>query len=79
MCTCLELVRKRKSISFRLDEGLIEVLDIAARMSNDSRNRYLEKILIEKGKELGILESNFEALGETRGGDRGRTSEEDEK
>lgn len=60
----------RKSTTFRLDERLIDAITQAAKMNNQSKNRYIENLFIKHCQGLGILPMDFEALGETRGGDR---------
>ncbi len=61
---------KRKSTTFRLDERVIDAMTKAAKLSNASKNRYIETIFIKHCQALGVLPNDFEALGETRGGDR---------
>ena len=67
----LEMIQ-RKSTTFRLDERLIEAIGLAAKMSNQSKNRYIENLFIRHCQGLGLLAMDFEALGETRGGDRSK-------
>jgi hypothetical protein len=69
------VMTQRKSTTFRLDERLIEAIGVAARLNNQSKNRYIETLFIKHCQGLGILPMDFEALGETRGGDR--TEKED--
>lgn len=60
---------KRKSTTFRLDERVIEAITKAAKLSNASKNRYIETIFVKHCQALSILPMDFEPLGETRGGD----------
>lgn len=62
-----ETTRERKSITFRIDELTIQILDALATDANISRNRYLEDVLMKLGKEKGIVDVNTKPLGETRG------------
>ena len=61
---------KRKAATFRLDERLIDALDNAAADDNNSRNRFLEKLLITALKELKKIPEDFIPMGENRGGDQ---------
>ena len=58
---------KRKAATFRLDERLIDALDDAAADDNNSRNRFLEKILVNALKELKKIPDDFTPMGENRG------------
>ncbi len=62
-----ELIRKTRT--FRIDERAIEGLNELARKKNNSANRVLENLLIDVLKAEGILNHDFESLGETRGRD----------
>jgi hypothetical protein len=66
----ITLMIQRKSTTFRLDERIIEAIEKAAKLSNASKNRYIEMLFIKHCQGLGILPMDFEPLGETRGGDR---------
>ena len=59
--------RQRKSITFRIDELSIEILDALAQNKNQSRNRFLEDLLLKLGKDEKIVDKNTKPLGETRG------------
>ena len=68
----INMMTKRKATTFRLDERIIDVLDKVATRANNSRNKYLEILLMEHFKNLGDLPEDFQPLGETRGGDRSK-------
>lgn len=59
--------RQRKSITFRIDELSIEILDALAQNKNQSRNRFLEDLLLKLGKDEKIVDKDTKPLGETRG------------
>lgn len=76
----IEMVRARKTRTFRLDEIVIDGLNELARRKNSSANRLLENTLFELLKTEGIIEPDAEPLGETRGGDqKSDKSKEDDK
>ena len=58
----------RKRVTYRLDTRLIEATKKRARMDNNSANNWLENLLIATLRKDGVLDDNFEPLGETRGG-----------
>ena len=58
----------RKRVTYRLDTRLIEATKKRARMDNNSANNWLENLLIATLRKDGVLEDDFEPLGETRGG-----------
>lgn len=62
--------RLRVQKAFKLDEIVIEGLPELARRKNSSANRLLENTLFEILKNEGIISTNIEPLGETRGGDQ---------
>lgn len=66
----LYFMRKRKAVTYRLDEKVTEALEKIARAKNTSVNRCVENILFAYCKEEGALDASVEPLGETRGGDR---------
>ncbi|NJM72582.1 MAG: hypothetical protein HC862_21875 [Scytonema sp. RU_4_4] len=66
--------RKRKAVTYRIDEAIIKAVDKIARENNSSVNRYIESLLYAHCKEKGEL-TDIYPLGETRGGDR--TNKED--
>jgi hypothetical protein len=68
--------RKRKAVTYRIDEAIIKAIDKIARENNSSVNRYIENLLYAHCKQKGEL-INIEPLGETRGGDRSKTDKED--
>lgn len=67
----LVMVRSRKIKGYRLDEAVIDGLNVLAKRRNISVNRLVEILLMEKLKAEGIIDPNLEPLGETRGGDQG--------
>ena len=60
---------KRKAVSYRIDERVVEALKTMARDKNNSVNNWLETHLIDYLKTIGYLNNDFRPLGETRGGD----------
>lgn len=66
----IEMDRSRKTRTFRLDEIVIDGLNELAKRKNSSANRLLENTLFELLKSEGIIASDAEPLGETRGGDQ---------
>jgi hypothetical protein len=71
----IEMIR-RKSMTFRFDPRLMDAIAQAAKMNNQSTNRYIETLFMRHCQGLGILPMDFDALGETRGGDRSDKNEE---
>ena len=69
------IMSQRKSTTFRLDERIIDAITTAAKVNNQSKNRYIENLFIKHCQGLGILPMDFEPLGETRGGDRSEKEE----
>ena len=63
----------RRSITFRIDERVIDGLKILAKSKGDSTNRWLEKHLFGVLQDEAIISMDEEFLGETRGGDRTST------
>jgi hypothetical protein len=59
--------RKRKPVSFRIDELVVEALSKLAKEENASVNRYIESHFFKVAKEKGIIPNDAELLGETRG------------
>ena len=59
----------RKKRSYAIDERVIDAIQRAARKSNMSANRYLEKVLFGHAQSIGELSIEAEPLGELRGGD----------
>lgn len=60
---------KRKAVSYRIDERVIQALKDKAKRENNSVNNWLETRLIKLLIEEGDLAKDFQPLGETRGGD----------
>ena len=65
----LDMVRSRINKGYRLDNVVVEGLIILAKKQNISTNRLVENMLMDGLKKEGIIDSNLEPLGETRGGD----------
>ncbi|MEO1760436.1 MAG: hypothetical protein AAFR83_00350 [Cyanobacteria bacterium J06629_18] len=61
----------RTSKSFRFDQRVIDAILEQSKMSGKTPSIWLESYLVDEFKKLGILPSDFEELGETRGGYRG--------
>lgn len=60
----------RKNRTFRLDEGIIELVARLAAEDGRSANQWLERHLYHLGQKLEKLPKNYVLPGETRGGDR---------
>lgn len=61
------MTRKRKPVSFRIDELVVETLAKLAKEDNASVNRFIESHFFKLGKEKGLIPQDAELLGETRG------------
>lgn len=57
----------RKNAGYRLDDRCIDALKVLATRTGVSVNEYLEKLLFEHAKVHGVIQSNENRLGETRG------------
>ncbi|QSJ20086.1 hypothetical protein JYQ62_16060 [Nostoc sp. UHCC 0702] len=68
MQTLLSMPRKRKPVSFRIDELVVEILSKLAKEENTSVNRYIETHFFRLAKERSLISSDTELIGETRGG-----------
>lgn len=68
--TVIMEMTKRKASTFRLDERVLEAVTKAAKLHNTSKNHYIETLFIKHCQALGLINMDFEPLGETRGGDR---------
>lgn len=64
------LERKRKAVSYRIDDLVIEAVQKAAHNQGISANRWLELYLFDSLKTMGLISQKEEKLGENRGGDR---------
>ena len=60
----------RKNATYRLDQRLVEEIQSLAKEQNTSSNRWLENALITLFRTSGRIPSDFQPLGETRGGKR---------
>ena len=60
----------RKNATYRLDQRLVEEIQSLAKEQNTSSNRWLENALITLLRTSGRIPSDFQPLGETRGGKR---------
>lgn len=67
----------RKNRTFRLDEGIIDLVAQLAAEDGRSANQWLERHLYQLGQKLAKLPEGYALPGETRGGDR--TTSEDSK
>ena len=67
---------KRKAVTFRIDERIIDAIEKAAIEVNNSKNKYLELLMLKHCIDKGLLPKNFKPLGETRGGDRSKREED---
>jgi hypothetical protein len=73
----LEEMRKRKNATYRLDSLIIEKISEHAKKNDISANSWLEDYLFNSLKTMGIIDSNEQPLGETRGGDRKSNKSDD--
>lgn len=64
----------RKNATYRLDQRLVEEIQFLAKEQNTSSNRWLENALINLLKASGRISSDFQPLGETRGGAKKRSA-----
>jgi len=60
----------RKNRTFRLDEGIIELIARLASEDGRSANQWLERHLYQVGRKLDKLPEGYALPGETRGGVR---------
>ena len=60
----------RKNATYRLDQRLVEEIQSLAKEQNTSSNRWLVNALITLLRTSGRIPSDFQPLGETRGGKR---------
>lgn len=74
----LRLKMPRKRITYTIDERIGDLIAKLAKLENVSRNRYLENHFANVGIRTGLLPADFEPLGETRGGDRTKSKQEEE-
>ena len=61
-------MRKRKAVTYRIDEAVIEAFKEMALDQNLSANRLLENYLFDLAKTKGYLKKDLKPIGETRGG-----------
>lgn len=73
----MQLIMPRRAVTYRFDERVIEALKARSKKANNSASNWLETLLIETLMRSGDLPVDFEPLGETRGGDRTKGSEDD--
>jgi len=66
----LEMMRKRKNATYRLDSLIIEKINAHATKQGVSANSWLEDYLFNSLKAMGIIDNDELPVGETRGGDR---------
>lgn len=74
VCGIQSMPRVRRS--YKIDERVVDALTRVASKSNMSANRYLENLLFSHAKTVGEIPFEAEPLGETRGGDRTKKTEE---
>lgn len=74
----MQLIMPRRAVTYRFDERVIEALKARSKKANSSASNWLETLLIETLMRSGDLPADFEPLGETRGGDRTKGSEDDQ-
>jgi len=67
----------RKNRTFRLDEGIIDLVARLAAEDGRSANQWLERHLYQLGQKLDKLPGDYSLPGETRGGDRTPKNEGD--
>jgi predicted HicB family RNase H-like nuclease len=72
MRTLLDVMaeRKRKAVSYRIDDLVIEAIQKAADNQGISANRWVELYLFDSLKNMGLIAQDEQKLGENRGGDR---------
>ena len=58
---------QRNYKTFKLDDRILELLKTESRKSGLSSSMYLEQMIIDSMKEKGILDANFDEIGESRG------------
>ncbi|MBW4597553.1 MAG: hypothetical protein KME46_32810 [Brasilonema angustatum HA4187-MV1] len=66
----LLMVRKRKTITLRVDSLVWDAIESAAELQGISASRWLERFAFDNLKHVGLIPPNEKYLGETRGGDR---------
>ncbi|KOP23403.1 hypothetical protein AMR41_26275 [Hapalosiphon sp. MRB220] len=71
-------MRKRKAVTYRIDETVINALKELAIDRNTSVNNFLETHLFNLLKKEGYISQDTRPLGETRGGDRTKSDEDSE-
>lgn len=80
MITLLLCMRKRKAVTYRLDETVINALRELAIDRNTSVNNFLETHLFNLLRKEGYINQDTRPLGETRGGDqKSKKQKEDEE
>lgn len=62
--------RKRKAVTFTIDELVVKAIQRVAQTHGDSTSRHIEKVLFDYCKAEGAIGSDEPRLGENRGGDR---------
>lgn len=71
-------MRKRKAVTYRIDEAVIEAFKEMALDQNLSANRLLENYLFDLAKTKGYLKKDLKPIGETRGGAINRGDKDDD-
>ncbi|WP_026736324.1 hypothetical protein [Fischerella sp. PCC 9605] len=72
-------MRKRKAVTYRIDETVVNALKELAIDRNTSVNKFLETHLFNLLKSEGYISEETRPLGETRGGDRSKADEDAEE
>lgn len=65
----------RKNRTFRLDEGIIDLVARLAAEDGRSANQWVERHFYQLGQKLNKLPEGYQLPGETRGGDRTSSEE----
>jgi hypothetical protein len=76
---CHPVTMPRKRRSYILDERVIDAIASLANQRKTSANRCLEEVLFFYSQQMGLIPSDAERLGETRGGDRTASKGEDDE
>ncbi len=64
------MTRKRKTVTIRIDSLVWDAVEQAAASQGISASRWLERFAFDSLKNVGLISSTENYLGETRGGDR---------
>ena len=64
------MTRKRKTVTIRIDSLVWDAVEKAAKTQGISASRWMERFAFDNLKNVGLINSSENYLGETRGGDR---------